>query len=237
GGAAEQRRGQREGECVGRLQVDQELEFGGLINRNVTRLGTFENVVHVIGHALEQLREIKGITHQRTAFDVIAIRTDRRQSFLHRELGDELAVGVKVSLPPDQYGVPALLRDRIEHALNLSGFALLREDKDERNSQFGGGVPQDLPNSTFPSAPHSQKYRLGHRRNGFFQYLQPLPPDLDPGIERDAGEVAAGAVEVADQSRLLRIEHECNKRYWGGVCRFAKDPRLGCIGMDNTYCY
>src|SRR5437667_6858 len=81
-------------------------------------------------------------------------------------------------------------------------FAVLREDKDERNSQFGGGVPQDLPNRTFPSAPHSQKYRLGHRRNGFFQYLQPLPPDLDPGIERDAGEVAAGAVEATDQSRL-----------------------------------
>jgi hypothetical protein len=50
--------------------VDQELELGRLINRDVTRFGPFEDLVHVIGHAPEQLREIDGITYQR--LDVIA---------------------------------------------------------------------------------------------------------------------------------------------------------------------
>jgi hypothetical protein len=52
-GAGEQRRGEGEGERPCRLQVDQELKLGGLINRNVTGLGTFEDFVHVIGHAPE----------------------------------------------------------------------------------------------------------------------------------------------------------------------------------------
>jgi hypothetical protein len=44
-GAGEQRRGQGEGEGFRRLQVDQQFEFSGLINRNVARLRTFEDFV------------------------------------------------------------------------------------------------------------------------------------------------------------------------------------------------
>jgi hypothetical protein len=52
--------------------------------------------LHIIGHAPEQLREIDGISHQPAGLDVIAVRTYRRQSVLLGELGDQLAVRVKV---------------------------------------------------------------------------------------------------------------------------------------------
>jgi len=52
-GASEQRRGYGEGERFCRLYIDQELELGRLINRDVARFGSFEDLVHVIGHAPE----------------------------------------------------------------------------------------------------------------------------------------------------------------------------------------
>ena len=51
GGAGEQRRRQGEAERFCRLQVDQEIELGGLINRDVAWFRPFEDFVHVIGHA------------------------------------------------------------------------------------------------------------------------------------------------------------------------------------------
>ena len=75
-----------------------------------------------------------------------------------------------------------------------------------------------MPHRPFPSAAHPQEYGLLHRRNGFFQELQPLAPDLDAGIKRDAGEVAARPVQVGHQPRLQRIQHESNNRYRTG-CR------------------
>jgi len=58
-------------------------------------------LVHVIGHAREQLCQIDGIPHQRTGLDVIAVWTHHRQALLLSELGDQLAVRVKVSFPAD----------------------------------------------------------------------------------------------------------------------------------------
>ena len=77
-GASEQLARQGQTERFGGFQVDQELELGRLINRNVARFASFENLVHVIGHAPEQLRKIDGIAHERAGFDVIAVRTHRR---------------------------------------------------------------------------------------------------------------------------------------------------------------
>jgi hypothetical protein len=49
--AARRRKGKAERVCS--LQIDQKFKLGGLINRNVAGFSPFENLVHVIGHALE----------------------------------------------------------------------------------------------------------------------------------------------------------------------------------------
>jgi hypothetical protein len=38
--------------------------------------------------------------------------------------------------------------------------------------------------------------------------LQPLPPDLDPGIVGVASEIAAGSGQAGDQPRFQRIKHD-----------------------------
>jgi hypothetical protein len=75
------------------------------INRDVARFGPSEDLMHVIGHAPEQLREIDGIMHQPAGLNVIAVRTHHRQAILLGELGDQLAVSVKVAFPADQHCV------------------------------------------------------------------------------------------------------------------------------------
>src|SRR5512132_14464 len=82
GRAGEQRRRKGNAERFCSLQIDQEFKLGGLINRDVAWFGPFENLVHVIGHALEQLREIDGIRHEPTSLDVVAVWTHPRQVVL-----------------------------------------------------------------------------------------------------------------------------------------------------------
>ena len=88
-----------------RLQVDQELEFGGLINRDVAWFGSFKDFVHVIRPAPQQLRDIDAISHQPARLDVLAIRTHSRQAVLLGEFDDQLVVSVEVAFPADQYCV------------------------------------------------------------------------------------------------------------------------------------
>src|SRR6266446_4958682 len=128
-GAGEQGRGHVEAESLCRLEIDQELEFGGLINWDVARFGPFEDLMHIIGHAPEQLREVNRISHQPTGLDVIAVRTHGRQAVLLGELGDQLAVSVKVPFAADQYCVRPLLLHFSEDAPNLRRSSLLREHK------------------------------------------------------------------------------------------------------------
>ena len=48
-GAGEERRGHFDVERLGGLQIDEQLEFVGPIDRDVTRLGPVEDLVHVDG--------------------------------------------------------------------------------------------------------------------------------------------------------------------------------------------
>src|SRR5262249_16906877 len=71
-------------------------------SKNVARFGPFEDLVHVIGHAPEQLCEIDGVTHQRTGLDVVGVRTHRRQALLLSELGDHTRKGSLITTELDK---------------------------------------------------------------------------------------------------------------------------------------
>src|SRR5262245_66283456 len=56
----------RETERLGRLEVDDKLEFRGLLDREVGRLGSFEDLIHVGGAAALQVSEACDIGHDAT---------------------------------------------------------------------------------------------------------------------------------------------------------------------------
>jgi hypothetical protein len=63
-GAGENRWRHGEAERVRGLEVDDKLEFGRLINRDVARVGPVEDLVHVIRDTAYEIREFASIRHQ-----------------------------------------------------------------------------------------------------------------------------------------------------------------------------
>src|SRR5438876_6206746 len=63
-GASEQRRRQFETERLCRRQVDDELEYGGLLDRQIARLGTSQNAVDIGGAAPIDRLQARSIGHQ-----------------------------------------------------------------------------------------------------------------------------------------------------------------------------
>src|SRR5438105_4175308 len=62
----EERRGNSESEGLGRLQVEDQLEFHRLLHGQIGGLGTLENLVDISGGTSEQLREACSIGHEAT---------------------------------------------------------------------------------------------------------------------------------------------------------------------------
>ena len=53
-----QRRRDREAECLGGLQIDDEVELTGLLDWKITGLCAFDDLVHVVSHASHDVREL-----------------------------------------------------------------------------------------------------------------------------------------------------------------------------------
>ncbi len=68
--------------------------FGRLLDRDVTRIGTAQNLVDIVGAAPVQVREVCSIGHQTSRFDVLPIPMHRWQSCAQRRCVDPNPIGV-----------------------------------------------------------------------------------------------------------------------------------------------
>src|SRR5262249_57338527 len=78
--AREQRRRQFEAERLGGGEINDEIEFGRLLDRDVAWLRPVQYFVHKIAGAAEQVWIIWSVRHQTSRFDELPYICDRRQS-------------------------------------------------------------------------------------------------------------------------------------------------------------
>jgi hypothetical protein len=93
-GAQEKRFGDCQAEGLGGGQINDEVEFGRLLDRYVAWVGTAQNLVDIIGGAPVQVREVCSIGHQTCRFDVLPIPMHRWQSRAQRQGVDSNPIGV-----------------------------------------------------------------------------------------------------------------------------------------------
>src|SRR5262252_10945840 len=76
------RRRERQAEGLGGLEVDDELELRGLLDRQVGGLGPLEDLVHIDRGAAEQVVEAGGLRDQTARFRMLSGLTHHRQVIL-----------------------------------------------------------------------------------------------------------------------------------------------------------
>src|SRR5215468_5559617 len=84
-GADQDRIGNADAEGLRRLEVDHELELGGLLEREVGRLGSLEDLVDVIRGPPMQRRKVGAVEHESTRIDEEAIVVDRDHALIAGE--------------------------------------------------------------------------------------------------------------------------------------------------------
>src|SRR5262245_9897113 len=79
-GTQQERFRDRQTKRLGGGQVDDEIELGGLLDRDITRLRPAQNLVNIISGAPELLRKAWPIGHETSPFNVFTSAVYRRQS-------------------------------------------------------------------------------------------------------------------------------------------------------------
>src|SRR5262249_41592052 len=106
-GAAGQRQRNGDAERTGGLQVDEHLDFGGLLHRQIARLATFKNSPSIDSNEAMCFRNVGPVAHQTSGLSERAPLVNRGDCVLNRERGELFDVAGKERIPP-MYHPPVL---------------------------------------------------------------------------------------------------------------------------------
>ncbi len=115
-GTQDKRRRDRESNRVCSLHIDNKLELGYLIDRDVTRRCAFKDLINVPRRTTEYIRKIDRVGHETTGFNKPTKRINRRQSVLLGQLDDQSTVRGVFRVCAHIERVRVLLHRRLEHA-------------------------------------------------------------------------------------------------------------------------
>src|SRR5262249_10900565 len=76
----------RQTDLLGGFEVDDELELRRLLHREISRLGAFQNLVHIRGSASEQVGGVRAIVHESAGFRIVWLWVNRREPVLCRQV-------------------------------------------------------------------------------------------------------------------------------------------------------
>src|SRR5262249_23495598 len=103
-----------QGEREGGPEVHHELEFGGLLEGEVSRLCPLQDLVHEGRGASKVVAQVGAIAHEPADLDVFPLREHRGQVTVRRQLRDPRAVGPEDRVTEDEEGLCAVADHRRE---------------------------------------------------------------------------------------------------------------------------
>jgi hypothetical protein len=92
-GALRQRLRDFQAERLRGVEVDDQLELGGLLDRQLARFRALEDLVHIDRGAPEEITVIRAVAHETASLHGLLQPGHRRQPVRNRQLGHALSVG------------------------------------------------------------------------------------------------------------------------------------------------
>src|SRR6185503_14869337 len=202
-GPLSERLGDYEAEGLRGLEVDDELELRGLLDRNVSGPGTFQNLVHEDGRLSVHVSEIRAIAHQSPGLGECGPPVYRRQAALRSKRHDLNSVGEdeQVVQSDESAGTPP--RGGLKSALEILATANLQQLK-----LYAQGLGHDLSLPELGGVawvgriPEDRHPR--DSRNDLLEETQPFPAQLR-GKLAEARDVAARPSQARDEPCRHRI--------------------------------
>src|SRR5262245_38911554 len=124
-GSHQHRRRDRQAEKLGRSQVEDELEAGGLLNRKVFRLGPLEELVDVTRGIPELIKNARAEAHENTRVCELPEFGSYRQPVPLAELDDPCSIGDLDGVLRRHEGLGAKLHRGLEALLEITRGAQL----------------------------------------------------------------------------------------------------------------
>src|SRR5262249_34396723 len=152
--------------------------------------------------------------HQPARLHVPAVRIDRRQAAFLDQRDNQPTVRAEIADSAHDDRVRPLVRDFCEYALKLSRRRLREHHADDRSLQLSTCLTKQLLPAR--GCARRQIPYPGCRWDGFLEDLQTLAPNLVPGSNGDAGDVASRVCEACGESGLNRVSANPDDRCCGG---------------------
>src|SRR6266851_727082 len=119
----QERRGDRQAEGLGGLQVDDQLELGGLLDRQVSGIGALENLVDVDGRSLPRRVKTDAVRKKTTRRSPCSPGVCSRESVAHRQFRDLTPHAIHEAAADDLDGLRAILDHPGESAGKLASLS------------------------------------------------------------------------------------------------------------------
>src|SRR5262249_61222931 len=101
------------------LEVDEQVEFGRVLDRDVTRLCAAKDFVDQLSGAPKQLRDVCSVGDQASRFDVLTCHINRQQSCVHGQGADAISVAIHEGVANDVKCLGPVLAHGVEYGLNI----------------------------------------------------------------------------------------------------------------------
>src|SRR6516162_5459406 len=203
-GAGDQRRRDGEAERLGGLDIDHQLRFGRLLDRQARRLLALEDTIDVRSRTPNYVDSIRSIGDQCPFCDELPMTTERRESMLFRQCHNRLAVIIHECVRCGDQATVRLVCERRDGCLD---FCLIvhRGCRKLDSERFGG-------RSEFAQECRVKRRGLGieheryapDARGNLLDHLQPFPNQWEVD-ESEAGEVAAWLRQAGHETLSDRI--------------------------------